>query len=145
LSERRNESLLHGIVYVEQHEHADAPHAVALLRACRERPPCRAAEERDELAPSNHSITSSAMASSVGGTSKPKMRAVCMPWAALPAPLRPDIAYTSPAGYKRSHLARSTNRHTGAANRGHWRHHPFALVRTALATSHWQPRAQSSR
>src|SRR5262249_46167883 len=42
-----------------------------LLRACRERPHgCRAAEQRDELAPP-HSITSSARASSVGGTSRP--------------------------------------------------------------------------
>src|SRR5262245_60679239 len=41
-----------------------------LLRACRERPCCRAAEQRDELA-ALHSITSSARASSVGGTSTP--------------------------------------------------------------------------
>jgi hypothetical protein len=34
------------------HEHADAPHALALQRACRERPCRRAAEERDEFAPS---------------------------------------------------------------------------------------------
>src|SRR5215472_3661932 len=41
-----------------------------LLRACGERPRCRrAAEKRDELATS-HSITSSARASSVGGTSR---------------------------------------------------------------------------
>ena len=37
-----------------RHEHADASHAVALLRARRERPRRRrAAEERDELAPSS--------------------------------------------------------------------------------------------
>src|SRR6516165_8847791 len=45
-----------------------------LLRARRERPRCRTAEQRDELAPfhrCNHSITSSARASSVGGTSRP--------------------------------------------------------------------------
>ena len=47
------------------HEHADAPHPLALLRARRERPRSRrAAEQRDELAPL-HSITSSARASSV--------------------------------------------------------------------------------
>ena len=34
------------------HEHADAPHAVAPLRPCRERPNRRAAENSDELAPS---------------------------------------------------------------------------------------------
>src|SRR5262249_19011159 len=49
-------------------KYADGPHALALLRARRERPRRRAAEQRDELAPL-HSITSSARASSVGGTS----------------------------------------------------------------------------
>src|SRR5262245_51134993 len=43
-----------------------------LLRARRERPRHRrAAKQRDELAPSHHSITSSARASRVGGTSIP--------------------------------------------------------------------------
>src|SRR5262245_48491936 len=43
-----------------------------LLRARREWPRCRpAAEKRDELAPLHHSITSSARASSVAGTSRP--------------------------------------------------------------------------
>src|SRR5262245_27970835 len=43
-----------------------------LLRACRDRPRSRrAADEHDELAPPHHSITSSARASSVGGTSRP--------------------------------------------------------------------------
>src|SRR6516225_5612975 len=47
-----------------------------LLRVCRERPHrSRAAEERDELA-AVHSITSSARASSVGGTSRPSALAV---------------------------------------------------------------------
>src|SRR5262249_18759731 len=47
-----------------------------LLRARRERPRrCYAAEQRDELA-SPHSITSSARASSVGGTSIPSVFAV---------------------------------------------------------------------
>jgi hypothetical protein len=40
-------------------QHADPPHPLALLRARRERPSSRAAEQRDELA-SFHSITSSA-------------------------------------------------------------------------------------
>ena len=49
-------------------QHADTPHALALLRPRRERPRRRrAAEQRDELA-ALHSITSSARASSVGGT-----------------------------------------------------------------------------
>jgi hypothetical protein len=33
LRERGDDSLPQGIVFVERHEHADAPHAVALLRA----------------------------------------------------------------------------------------------------------------
>src|SRR5262249_33594461 len=54
------------------HEHADASHALALLRARRERPHCRATKQHDEVAPLHlpaHSITPSARASSVGGTS----------------------------------------------------------------------------
>jgi hypothetical protein len=51
LRERRDVSLRPGVVFVEPREHADAPHAVALLRACRERPRRRAAEKREELAP----------------------------------------------------------------------------------------------
>jgi hypothetical protein len=40
------------IVRRERHEHVDAPHPLALLRARRERPSyCRAAEKCDELAP----------------------------------------------------------------------------------------------
>src|SRR5262249_13183349 len=58
-------------------QHADPPHSLLLLRARRERPCHRAAEERDELAPPNHSITSLASASSVGGTSMPIVLAVC--------------------------------------------------------------------
>src|SRR5262245_11021800 len=47
-----------------------------LLRPCRERPRRRrAAEQRDEIAPP-HSITSSARASRVGGTSRPSALAV---------------------------------------------------------------------
>jgi hypothetical protein len=52
LRERRNESLRQRIVFVERHEHADAPHPPALLRPRRERPCCRAAERSDEFAPS---------------------------------------------------------------------------------------------
>src|SRR5262249_32883127 len=47
---------------------SDGPQLRRLLRARHERPRSRAAEERDELA-ALHSITSSARASSVGGTS----------------------------------------------------------------------------
>ena len=48
---------------------------LGLLRPCREWPRRRAAEQRDELA-AFHSITSSARASSDGGTSKPSALAV---------------------------------------------------------------------
>ena len=58
-----------------RHKHANASHPLALLRARRERPRRRAAEKRDELAPL-HSITSSARASSIGGTSRPSALAV---------------------------------------------------------------------
>src|SRR6516162_6581382 len=47
-----------------------------LLRARRARPRRRAAEQRDELTTFHHSITSSARASSVGGTSRPSALAV---------------------------------------------------------------------
>jgi putative ABC transport system substrate-binding protein len=73
LSERREERLRQGIIFVVRHEHSDAPHAAALLSARRERPCRRAAEERDELTPSNHSITSSASASSVAGGIVPRL------------------------------------------------------------------------
>src|SRR5262249_49858115 len=57
-------------------QEADAPHALRLLGARRERPRNRrAAEQRDELA-TLHSITSSARASRVGGTSMPSALAV---------------------------------------------------------------------
>src|SRR5262249_35736869 len=76
LRESGEPGLTFRIIGGEIHEHADAPHRLALLRARRERPRCRrAAEQRDEGAPP-HSITSSARARSVGGTSKPKALAV---------------------------------------------------------------------
>jgi hypothetical protein len=51
LRERREASLQHRIVFVERHEHADAPHALGLLRARHERPRRRAAECSDEISP----------------------------------------------------------------------------------------------
>src|SRR5262249_17640411 len=56
-------------------QRTDPRHSLGLLRACRERPCCRAAENRDERT-SVHSITSSARASSVSGTVKPSAFAV---------------------------------------------------------------------
>jgi hypothetical protein len=58
-----------------RHENADLTDVLVLLRTRRERPRSRAAEQRDELA-AVHSITSSAVASSVGGTVRPSARAV---------------------------------------------------------------------
>src|SRR5262245_1907113 len=58
-------------------EEADNWRLKWLLCPRRDRPRRRAAEQRDELAAAAHSITSSARASSVAGTSRPKIRAVC--------------------------------------------------------------------
>src|SRR5262245_60063274 len=67
LSQCANTGLPFGIGRKVGHPNPDAPHALALLRARRERPRCsRAADERDELPPP-HSITSSARASSGSG------------------------------------------------------------------------------
>src|SRR5262249_11223156 len=64
------------IGFVDARNHTNAPRPLALLRPRRERPHRhRAAEQRYELAPS-HSITSSAMESSVGGTVRPSVLAV---------------------------------------------------------------------
>src|SRR5262249_48317478 len=54
----------------------DTDNRKLLLRARRERPRHRAAEQRDELAALHHSITSSAPASRVGGMSRPSAFAV---------------------------------------------------------------------
>src|SRR5262249_22206327 len=54
----------------------ETDHRRRLLRARRKRPRSRAAEQRDEIAPPNHSITSSARASSDGGTVRPSALAV---------------------------------------------------------------------
>src|SRR5262249_7883239 len=60
----------------DAHQDANALHSLELLRARRERPRGRcAAEQRDELTP-RHSITSSAVESSVGGTVRPSALAV---------------------------------------------------------------------
>src|SRR5262249_31923960 len=52
LRERRDAFQSSLISLDRAHQHADAPHALALLRTRRDRPRgCRAAEKRDELAP----------------------------------------------------------------------------------------------
>src|SRR5262249_25603639 len=77
LLERANPSLGLAVALGVRHQDCDAPHATWLLRACRERPRHRAAEQCDELAASAHSITSSATASRDGGTVSPSIRAIC--------------------------------------------------------------------
>src|SRR5262249_7878883 len=65
--------------FTHKHQYADPSYAVALLRARRERPRGRAAEERYELAPLHfrgHSMTSSARASNLSGIVKPSAFAV---------------------------------------------------------------------
>jgi hypothetical protein len=65
-----------GVVLAKSHENADATN-LGLLRVRRERPRRRAAEQCDAIAPV-HSITSSEMARSEGGTVRPSMRAVVL-------------------------------------------------------------------
>ena len=78
LGERLTEApLLIRVALGIRHQHADASQPVALLRARRERPSSsRATEQRDDLTAAAHSITSSARASSNGGTSRPSALAV---------------------------------------------------------------------
>src|SRR5262245_14331330 len=75
--ESREARLSFRIIGGEVHEHADAPHALAPLGPRRKRPGRRrAAEQRDECAPPDHSITSSAAACRVIGTLRPSAFAV---------------------------------------------------------------------
>src|SRR5258707_212333 len=60
MNERGTKALPFRISLGVAHQQTNSPHAPRLLRARRERPRGRGAEERDELAASNHSITSSA-------------------------------------------------------------------------------------
>src|SRR5262249_19013405 len=75
LQERQQACLHFRIVRTAVHEHADAPHPLALLRPCDEGPRHRTAEQHDELAPP-HSITSPPRASTPHGTSRPSGLAV---------------------------------------------------------------------
>src|SRR5262245_33966048 len=76
-SREPNASLGIGVGITAAHHGGKVPYALALLRKCRERPRGRrAAEQRDKFAPPDHSITSSARASSVAGTSRPSILAV---------------------------------------------------------------------
>src|SRR5262249_44836122 len=69
-------SLRIGVGVAPSHHDGKPPHALAVLRARRERPRRRTAtKEHDELA-TIHSITSSARASSIGEISRPSALAV---------------------------------------------------------------------
>src|SRR5262245_37880650 len=78
LAERRDAPLRHLVGLRRTDQNSDPPNAVnTLLCPRRDRPRRRrAAEQRDELAPSDHSITSSAMTSSADGTVRPSILAV---------------------------------------------------------------------
>src|SRR5262245_60900293 len=71
LQECSNAGLPFSIARGEVHEDTNAPRSVRLLRPRRERPRRRAAEERDELAAPDHSITSSARTRNVSGMVSP--------------------------------------------------------------------------
>jgi hypothetical protein len=88
LSQHRIAGLSVRVGFEDARNDADPPHPLSLLCARRERPRHRAAEKRDERA-ALHSITSSARASSDGGTSRPSMRAV---WALMTSS---NLAYCS--------------------------------------------------
>src|SRR5262245_13290863 len=70
-------SLSYRVICSNAHERAEASSPFGLLPARRNRPcRCCAAEQRDELAARDHSITSSARASSASGTVRPSALAV---------------------------------------------------------------------
>src|SRR5262245_25747987 len=76
LSEGCDVGLRQWVFFGEAHKHTDTRYTFALLRPRRQRPRRRAAEQGDKVPPPHHSITSSARASSVGGTWSPRAFAV---------------------------------------------------------------------
>src|SRR5262245_400297 len=76
LQERPDAGLKFRIVRGYGQEHPEAPHRVLLLRTRGERPCRRTAEQRDEVAPPDHSITSSAVICIISGTVRPSVLAV---------------------------------------------------------------------
>src|SRR5262249_46486513 len=66
---------LRSLIVSDARERADAPHALALLGARRERPRGRTAEQGDEL-PAFHSISSSASPANGSGTVSPRALAI---------------------------------------------------------------------
>jgi len=104
----------------EAHQYTNAPHPLRPLRARRERPRCRAAEQRDELASpralqqatgtDRYSINSSARADRVGEISRPSALALgCGHWAAARW-LERELAYhTSVVRVERSDTLAETD------------------------------------
>jgi hypothetical protein len=74
LAERAQVRLIYRKALDDAHQYANPRYPIWLLRPRCERPRCRAAEKRYDLAPV-HSITSSAMASKVAGTVRRSIRA----------------------------------------------------------------------
>src|SRR6516165_8223091 len=57
LRKRGNQGLLIGITLISSHQHADAPHLIRLLRACRKWPSSgRSAQQGDEVATFHRSV-----------------------------------------------------------------------------------------
>src|SRR5215510_14494339 len=75
-SDRYQCALASNVERIEQSRLKQEQAGQARCCACRERPRRRAAEQRDEIAPPDHTITSSARARSEGGTSKRSALAV---------------------------------------------------------------------
>jgi hypothetical protein len=72
---RFDQALSVRIGFCDDHEHTDPPYPLRLLRARRQRPRHRTAEQRDERA-APHSITSSAVICMINGTVRPSALAV---------------------------------------------------------------------
>src|SRR5262249_5735767 len=67
----REAGLCYRMILAEWHEHANSSHAIGPLCPRRNRPRCHAAEQSDEIAATDHSMTSSASASNFAGNSTP--------------------------------------------------------------------------
>src|SRR5262249_45781477 len=77
VEERRDASLTFAIgLRVGPYQYGDPSNSIHWLRPCLERPRSRAAKQRDERAPPDHSITSSARCWRIQGTSRPSALAV---------------------------------------------------------------------
>jgi hypothetical protein len=76
LPERRNKGLSFLVCFRICHQHADGPHTVGLLRACRQWPRRRTAEQRDEVA-SFHCPTAKIKLRMAFALSRPATSVIC--------------------------------------------------------------------